>query len=134
MRPLFNGLRPATVITAPDLSITTIRNKISHFEASDDVFSKDFLTFVVLIGSYGGQKKLIRNTREVGQFLSTLGTTHVAIVDRGLAEQVGLVDGPYMASSHGFYPVRKLFPDRQGAFVASLVQLKTGKYATPSDF
>ncbi|KAK0738669.1 amidase signature domain-containing protein [Schizothecium vesticola] len=121
-----------TVITVPDLSINTIRNKIDQFEASDDVFSKDFLTFLVLVGSHGGQKKLIRNTHELGPFLSTLGTKHVAIVDRGLAEQVGLVDGPYMASSHGFHPVRKLFPDRQGAFVASLYLNASTAEASPN--
>jgi hypothetical protein len=89
---------------------------------------------VVLVAGHGGQKKRSRNTHALGQYLSTLGTTHVAIVDRGLAEQVGLVDGPYMASSEGFHPVWKLFPDRQGAFVASLVQSRTGKYADASGY
>jgi hypothetical protein len=89
---------------------------------------------VVLVGSHGNQKKQLRNANELGQYLYTLGTTHIAIVDHGLAKRVGLVDGPYMASSEGFYPVWKLFPDRQGAFVASLLQLANGKYVNLSDY
>ncbi|KAK1828820.1 amidase signature enzyme [Podospora conica] len=126
LEPPIRGLQPATVVVLPQVSVDALRAKIEHFTASDDVFSKDFLSFVVLVGSHGSQKKL-RNMQTLNKYMSTLGVTHVAIVAPSLAEDIGLVQGPYIASSQGFHPVRKLFPDRQGAFVASVVQSRTGR-------
>ena len=114
-------------MTLRDASISTIQKNIEHFLASDDVFSKDFLRFLVLVGTKTSSRRLFKD-KKLNRYLLGLGITHLATVGRQLAEDAGLVDGPYMASVEGFHPVWKLFPDRQGAFVASVVQTMTGEY------
>jgi hypothetical protein len=119
-------LTPATVITINgDFSAAAIQSKIQHFEATDDVFNREFLHLVIFV--VGNRKKTKALTGAVSEYLRSLGTAQVGLLDHDLASERGLHDGPYLATALGLHPVWKLLPDHQGAFVASVVQTKSGE-------
>jgi len=63
----------------------------------------------------------------LGEHLLSLGVSRLGIMENHVTESAEALDGPYLASSLGLYPVWKLLPDRQDAFVASIVQTKSGQ-------
>ncbi|KAK0748326.1 amidase signature domain-containing protein, partial [Apiosordaria backusii] len=105
-------------------STDAIRSKIEHFEATDDVFGRQFLDLVILVGSRRDANDLAKS---LGEYLLSLGVSRLGLMESHVAGATRTLDGPYLASSMGLYPVWKLLPDRQGAFVASVIQTKSGQ-------
>jgi hypothetical protein len=101
---------PGYIITInDDVSATAVQSKIEHFEATDDVFGRQFLSFIILVGSWKTTKHLPSSLVE---YLLSLGTARLGLVHHDLAEGVDILDGPYVASPLGLHPVWKLLPDR----------------------
>jgi hypothetical protein len=98
-----SGLFPATVITVEDdVSATAVQSKIEHFEVTDDVFDRQFLNFIVLVGSWKTTKHLPSSLVE---YLSSLGAARLGIMHHGLAKGIDILDGPYVASPLCLHPV-----------------------------
>lgn len=117
------GLFPSTVITIDDsASTSTVEAAIKHFHSVDDVFHTQFLEIVILVQSEPGN---IDPSSPIYQYLVTLGVKRLAFLDRGLASRKAILDGPYFSSREGLHLVWKLWPDTQGAFLASLVQMRS---------
>ncbi|KAJ3496711.1 hypothetical protein NLG97_g2457 [Lecanicillium saksenae] len=119
------GLIPTTVITlakgVSGLSPDHLEDTIRRFEERDDVWDRNFLVCVVVM--YDGDNTTTQSlTAELASRLQTLGNEHVVLAPASLLPADGIPEGPYLATTDGLLPVRKLFPDTHGAFVASLVQ------------
>lgn len=122
------GLHPATVVVIDEkLSIDAIKAILRRFETMDDVFDRNFLSLIVFSCYPNSSCEL---SLQVLRFLGSIGTLRVGILNRTSAQHDSLCEGPYFASSRGLYPVCKLVPDTQGAFVASLVEISPGRSVT----
>lgn len=104
------------------ISTSPVEAAIKHFHSVDDVFHTHFLEMVILVHSEPGN---IDPSSAIYQYLVTLGVKRLAFLDRGLASRKAILDGPYFSSREGLHLVWKLWPDTQGAFLASLVQTRS---------
>ncbi|KAI1122992.1 amidase signature domain-containing protein [Nemania abortiva] len=111
------GVQPAVVINTQG-DLLSLKAEIRRFNELDDVFSADFLSFVILV-SVNKQLELQKTAQE---YLLSRGTRRVALVDRSSWAHGFPQEGPYFATQAGLFRAWKLFPDTQGAFVASLLQ------------
>lgn len=114
------GYSPATVMLADDgLTEAQIKSNIARFEKDDDVWDRSFLETLLLVCP---SKTICQVSSPIATYLTSIGTKRLGLVDATLAGLQRLTHGPYFASPHGLFPVWKLLPDSQNAFVATLVQ------------
>ncbi|KAH8598639.1 amidase-like protein [Bisporella sp. PMI_857] len=120
-----SGLHPATLVVIDEkLSIDAVKAALHRFETMDDVFDRNFLRLVVFSCYPDAPCEL---SEQLLSFLGSIGSLRVSLINRASARRDSLSEGPYFASSQGLYPVWKLVPDTQGAFVVSLVETSQGR-------
>lgn len=121
-----SGIHPTTVIVVDDrLELDLVRNSVDRFTNSDDVFDHHFLEFVIFVVGESARKFAV--PEEVSAYLQFKGTSAMSILTASSWPATSPREGPYFSGSNGLYPVWKLFPDTQGAFVTSLIQVDPQK-------
>ena len=107
------------------LSIDAVKAALHRFETIDNVFDRNYLGLVVFSCYPNASCEL---SEQLLSFLGSIGTLRVGLINRASARYDSLSKGPYFALLQGLYPVWKLVPDTQGAFVALLVKTSQGRY------
>jgi hypothetical protein len=97
------------------LSESWLNNKISKFSRSDDVWSKDFLTNVILVTS--SDECIVHE--DVHRLCKQWGTLQTYVFARNDLDALG--EGPYFLHSGKLHPAYRLYPDTAGAFMVGTV-------------
>jgi hypothetical protein len=92
-----------------------LKELISSYLKTDDVFQAHFLSTVVFTGPSN-----VDITAGANKFLQSLGTTKIDIID-AIKSACVLPPGPYLASDQCLFEICRLYEDSQGAFLTSLV-------------
>jgi hypothetical protein len=105
--------------------IDAVKAALHRFETTDDIFDCNFLDLVVFSCYSRSSHEL---SEQLLNFLQSIGTLRVSLTNRASTPHYSPREGPYFASPQGLYPVFKLVPDTQGAFLAFLVEISSGRY------
>lgn len=108
-----------TVISLSEecLSVTDdyLRDVITNYKATDDVFCDAFLTGVIFTGPAN-----VDITPGANDFLHSMSTTWIEVMDlRNVTSPPA--PGPYFAHGKHIYEIWRLYDDSQGAFMTSLI-------------
>ena len=87
---------------------------MEDYVSKDDVFRREFLTGIIFVGA---AKEEVRITEDNHEFLRHFGTQFNVYLETTSKQ---LVPGPYMILNHKILNVSMLYPDENGAFLATL--------------
>ena len=101
---------------APSLHITKewLQNSVEDYISKDDVFRREFLTGIIFVGA---AKEEVQITEDSQEFLRHVGTQFNVYLETASKQ---LAPGPYVVLNHKISDVSTLYPDENGAFLATL--------------
>ncbi len=99
-----------------EISAKVLGDIIARFERSDDVWSKEFLSSIVIQSHHG----LPLLPPHLKKFLAQWGNQKV-YYNHVLETLEGYPEGPYLLKQGKLYPAYRLYPDTTGSFIVATV-------------
>jgi hypothetical protein len=114
---------PLTIVAlgASQLSVQVLQDKLSTFNATDDVFSPLFLHTVL----FTTDDSITEIEEDVVALLVNWGCSVVYSIS---SPSRNFLEGPYFHNSAGLFQAWKLFPDYQEAFILATIPSQKDKY------